>query len=259
MDFRGRVALVTGASSGIGRALALELGRAGARVGLVARRRDRLEEVAEAIGPAALVLDGDVTDDAFCAASVNALVDRFGRLDIAVANAGLSMNARFEDTEPVVFRRLLDVNYFGAVHLARHALPFLERSGGSLVFVSSVVGKRGFPTRSGYAAAKFAVHGLFESLRAEWAHRGVHVGIVCPGFTDTEIRETALGADGRQRSEAGPTTGRVMTSEQAAHGIVRAIARRRREVVLTSAGKAMVMLNRLLPGLADRVAARVVA
>lgn len=259
MKFRDRVVLVTGASSGIGRALALALGASGAQVGLVARRRERLEEVAAEIGPAALVLPGDVTDDGFCASAVAALVARHGRLDVAIANAGLSMNAPFEKTDPDVFRRLLDVNYFGALHAARHALPYLEQSHGSLVFISSVVGKRGFPTRSGYAAAKFAVHGLFESLRAELAGRGVHVGIVCPGFTQTEIRETALGADGRQRSEAGPTTGRVMSSEQAADGILRAIVRRRREVVLTPEGKLMVLLNRLLPGLADRVAARAVA
>ncbi len=259
MEFRDRVVLVTGASSGIGRALALALGKAGAQVGLVARRRERLEEVAATIGPAALVLPGDVTDDDFCAWAVEELVRRHGRVDVAIANAGLSMNAPFEKTDPEVFRRLLDVNYFGALHVARHALRYLEQSRGSLVFISSVVGKRGFPTRSGYAAAKFAVHGLFESLRAELAGRDVHIGIVCPGFTETEIRETALDASGQQRSEAGPTTGRVMSPAQAADGILQAITRRKREVILTPEGKLMVLLNRLMPGLADRVAARAVA
>lgn len=259
MELRDRVVLVTGASSGIGRALALALSREGANVGLVARRRERLEEVAAALATPGIVLAGDVTDDAFCASAVETLAGRFGRLDVAIANAGVSMNAPFEKTDPAVLRRLLDVNYFGAVHLARHALPHLERARGSLVFISSVVGKRGFPTRSGYAAAKFAVQGLFESLRAEWAGRGVHVGIVCPGFTDTEIRATALGADGKQRSEEGPTTGRVMSAQDAADAILRAVVRRRREVVLTGAGRAIVLLNRLFPALADRVAARVVS
>ena len=142
--------------------------------------------------------------------------------------------------------------------MARHALPWLEASRGSLVFVSSVVGKRGFPTRSGYAASKFAVHALFESLRVEWAGRGIHVGLVAPGYTSTGIRESALGEDGKPRREQGRTSGGVMTAEEAAVAILDATSRRRREVVLTAGGKAMVWLNKWLPRVADRVAARVV-
>jgi len=258
---RGRTALVSGASSGIGRALALQLGRAGARVGLVARRAERLEALAREIraaGGESLVLPGDVADAAFCRQAVERVAERFGGLELVVPAAGVSMHASFEASELEVFHRLMDVNYFGSLHFAKFALPHLERSRGSLVFVSSVVGKRGFATRSGYAAAKFALQGLFESLRVEWRPKGVHVGLVCPGYTDTEIRATALGPDGKPTPEAGGTLGTLMSAEAAAAAILRTADRRQRERVLTLGGKLVVWLNRLAPGLVDRVAGRLV-
>ncbi len=127
------------------------------------------------------------------------------------------------------------------------------------MFVSSIVGKRGFGTRSGYAASKFAVHGLFESLRVEWADKGIHVGIVAPGYTDTDIRASALSADGSSHGETGKTVGKVMSASDAAGAIIAAAAKRRREVILTREGRLLVWLDKLLPGLADRIAARVVA
>ncbi len=257
-DFRGRKVLVTGASAGIGRALAVQLGRSGAHVGLVARRRDRLEALAAELGGRSTVLVGDVSDEDFVIAAVAEFAAEAGGIDLVINNAGISMNGLFEHTETAVFRRMMDVNYFGSLFFARHALPHLERSQGGLIFVSSVVGKRGFPTRSGYSASKFAVQALFESLRVEWADKGIHVGIVAPGYTDTEIREVALGPDGKPRQAAGVTSGDVMSAEDAAAAILDVAARRRREVVLTRAGKTMVWINKLAPRLADRIAARVV-
>ncbi len=258
--FDGRVVLVTGASSGIGRALAVSLGRAGAKLGLLARRRERLDALTEELGPGsdALALTCDVTDDEACHRAIERLVERFGGLDLVINNAGVSMNGRFDETRLSVFHHMMNVNYFGSLHIARHAGPHLERSQGGLVFVSSIVGKRGFPTRSGYSASKFAVHALFESLRVEWADKGIHVGIVVPGYTDTEIRRVALGPDGLPREGTGHTSGDVMRAEDVAAAILQAAARRRREVILTRGGKAMVWLNKLAPRLADRVAARVV-
>ncbi len=255
-----QVVLITGASSGIGRALALTLGHAGARLGLLARRRDRLESLADELAAHtdAVVLPCDITDETACQRSVDQLAARYGGIDVVINNAGLSMNALFEDTDTQVFRRLMDVNYFGSLHIARAALPHLERSRGSITFVSSVVGKRGFPTRSGYSASKFAVHALFESLRVEWRHKGIHVGIVAPGYTDTEIREQALDAGGAPRGRVGTTVGGMMSAEQAADAIIRAAVTRRREVVLTGGGKAMVWINKLVPRLADRLAAKVI-
>lgn len=258
--FTGKSVLVTGASAGIGRALALTLGRAGAHVGLVARRADRLRAVVDALGPdaRATILVGDVSDEVFVQEAVTTFVAEAGALDAVVNNAGISMNGLLEETETAVFQRMMDVNYFGSLYVARHAAPHLKRSRGSLMFVSSIVGKRGFATRSGYAASKFAVHALFESLRVEWADTGVHVGIVAPGYTDTEIRQVALGPDGRPTGDVGHTSGDVMTAEDAAEAILRAAARRRREVILTAGGNLMVWLNKLAPHLADRVAAKVV-
>lgn len=259
-SFRDRVVLVTGASAGIGRALGLRLGRAGARVGLLARREGRLHELAEKIGDPQRItlLPGDVSDPDFCAGAVERLVREQGGLDLLINNAGVSMNATFDQADLSVFRRMMEVNYFGALYLTRFALPHLERSSGGVVFISSVVGKRGFATRSGYSAAKFAVQGLFESLRVEWRERGVWVGLVAPGYTESEMREAALGPDGQPRRKTGMTVGRVMSAEDAAEAILEAAARRRREVVLTPEGKLMVWLNKLWPSLADRVAARAV-
>jgi dehydrogenase/reductase SDR family member 7B len=257
-EFEGKVVLLTGASSGIGRAMALQLGELGARVALIARRKEVLEEVAQQMGGNALVLAGDITDDAFCQRAVEQTAAHFGRVDWLFNNAGVSMNAAFCEAELSVFHRMMDVNYFGSLQMARHVHPWLLQSKGGVVFISSVVGKRGFPTRSGYSASKFAVHALFESLRVEWAPQGIHVGLVAPGYTDTEIRTSALGADGKPRKDSGYTTGGVMTADHAATAILRAAASRRREVILTAGGKAMVWLNKLFPSLADRVAASVV-
>jgi NADP-dependent 3-hydroxy acid dehydrogenase YdfG len=258
--FRGKAVLVTGASAGIGRALASKLMRAGAHVGLVARREERLQALVDELGPSAraTILVGDVSDEAFVEQAIAAFAAAAGGVDAVINNAGISMNGLLAETETAVFQRLMDVNYFGSLYFARHALPHLERSRGSLVFVSSIVGKRGFATRSGYAASKFAVHALFESLRVEWADTGIHVGIVAPGYTDTEIRTAALGQDGQPTGDGGHTAGDVMTADEAADAILRATARRRREVILTNGGKLMVWLNKLAPHVADRVAARVV-
>ncbi|MBI2572058.1 MAG: SDR family oxidoreductase [Candidatus Schekmanbacteria bacterium] len=258
--FANKVALVTGASSGIGRELSLRLGRAGARIGLLARSADKLAAARDAIdgGENVLLLPADVADEAACRDAVDRLAATFGGIDLVINNAGLSMYAPFAETETAVFHRLMDVNYFGSLYIAKRAYPHLLRSKGSMVFVSSVVGKRGFPTRSGYSAAKFAVHGLFECLRTEWAATGIHVGIVAPGFTDTGIRAAALSADGTIRGEDSKIRGSAMSAADAAEAILEAAARRRREVVLTPAGTFMVWLNKLLPGLADRLAARAI-
>jgi len=257
VSVHGRRYLVTGASSGIGAALARLLASRGATVGVVARRADRLEALASSFAPGRVVpLPADLTDPE----EARRVVEAFGKdgLHGVVNNAGASMNARFDEAALSVFHDMMAVNYFASLYVARYARPFLERTGGSLVFVSSVVGKRGMPTRSGYSAAKFAVHALFESLRVEWADTGIHVGIVAPGYVDTDIRQHALGADGQARGDAGFTAGRVMTAEQAAAAIFDTMVRRKREVILTPGGKAMVWLNHFAPHLADRLAARVV-
>ena len=254
--FRGKTALITGASSGIGRATALALGRAGARVAILARRADKLEALRDELGPQVptLPLVVDVTEADACRDAVARVAETWGGLDLLINNAGISMNARFDDADLGVFHQMMDVNYFGSLYMARFAQPWLARSRGHVIFVTSVVGKRGFPTRSGYSAAKFAVHGLFETLRVEWADTGIHVGLVAPGYVDTNIREKALGEAGTPREKKGFTRGHVMTAEECAEEILTAARRRQRERVLSAGGRFMVALNHLLPGVADRIA-----
>jgi len=187
--FRNRAVLVTGASQGIGREIALQLARHGARVGLMARSRSDLEATAAACrteGAQALILPGDVGSETDCAAAVRSTCADFGSLDMLIANAGISMLSAFEDLDELEpLERVMRVNYFGAVYCTRHALPHLIASRGRIVAVSSLSGLTGVPTRTGYAASKHAMRGFFDSLRIELRRHGVSVTVAYPGFVDT--------------------------------------------------------------------------
>lgn len=250
----GQVALITGASSGIGAALTRQFAAQGVHTVVVARRSQRLHALARELGPTCVPVIGDVSDPDTSRDAVETALRLHGRLDHVIANAGISMNARFADADPVVFERLMAVNFFGTVHLLRAALPALHASAGTFTIVSSVAGKRGLPTRSGYAASKFALQGLFESVRSELDESGVHLGMVCPGYTETDIRTVALGPDGKPRGETGVTSGSVMSADTAARHILTAVRTRRRELVLTPGGRLLVSLNKWAPGLVDRLA-----
>jgi NAD(P)-dependent dehydrogenase (short-subunit alcohol dehydrogenase family) len=261
--FRGNVVAITGASSGIGRELALQLAVRGARLALGARDGTRLVAVAEECaerGGEALAIPTDVSVEASCRAFVGAAVARFGRLDTLVNNAGIGMWARVDElTDASVFERLMRVNYLGSVWCTYYALPQLKQSRGRIVAVSSLTGKTGVPTRSGYAASKHAMHGFFDSLRIELAGSGVSVTIVCPGFVATEIRSRNLGPDGRPLGTSPVREAEVMTAAECAGRIARAAERREREVVMTARGRAGSWLKLVAPALLDRLAARAIA
>ena len=253
--------IITGASEGIGRALAEALARRGEQVVLAARSADRLDEVAracESLGGRALAVPTDVTDPAQCAALVARTLERFGSLDRVVHNAGLTMWARFDEiTDLTLFERLMRVNYLGAVYLTHHALPHLKKSRGLLVAVSSLTGKTGTPTRTGYAASKHAMQGFFDSLRVELRGSGVGVLVVSPGFVATDIRAHALGPDGQPRQESLRDEGQgTMSLDECTAILLDAIDHRSRDVVMTRAGRAAPWLKLLAPGLLDRLAAR---
>ena len=259
---RDAVVLVTGGSAGIGEALALRLADRGARLALAARGADALDAVAEACrqrGAEALAVPTDVADEAACRAFVAAAVDRWGRVDVLVNNAGISMWARFDEMDSLEpLRQIMRVNYFGAVYSTHAALPHLKESRGRLVNVSSLTGKTGVPTRTGYAASKHAMAGFFDSLRIELRDTGVTVTTAFPGFVATGVRRHAYGADGAPLGESPVQEDAVMTADDCARIIIDAADRRTREVVMTARGKVGQWVKLVAPGLVDRLAARAI-
>ena len=255
----GKVALVTGASAGIGAALARELARDGADLVLAARREDRLRDLAreiEAMGRRAVVVACDVSRDGELERAVAAAVERFGRLDIAVANAGFGVAGRLAELGLDDFRRQLETNVFGVLRTVYAALPELKKTRGQVVIIGSVAGHVPTPGTSAYATSKFAVRGLAESIHDELAADGVSVTLVSPGFVESEIRR--VDNRGMLHEEApDPIPGWLrMPTDRAARTIARAIRRRRREVIVTAHGKALVWLYRHAPWLIEFVVAR---
>jgi short-subunit dehydrogenase len=256
--FTQQAVIVTGASSGIGEALALRLAAEGAWLGLAARRADRLEAVAEACrqrGGRAIAIPTDVTNEGACRALVERTQCEYGRLDMLVNNAGLSVVAMFSELHDLeLFRRVMDVNFYGPLYCTYHALPHLMESRGRLVNVSSLGGKLAIPYNSCYVASKFALGGLSDSIRLELADSGVSVTVICPYWVVTEFHENYLDRDGRPKGPAGRKlyTKRTMTADQCARITLEA-ARRRRRQVLMAPGQPAIWLQALAPGLADRV------
>src|SRR5206468_8548115 len=227
--------LITEASSGIGRAAALRLAGHGARIVLASRTPAHLEEVAGAIaakGGQALAVATDVTDAGQCQRAVAAAVEHFGGLDILICSAGLSLRGYFEGTALEVLERVMRVNFFGTLYCTHFALPHVKARRGSLVAISSLTGKRGIPSYALYGASKFAVQGLYESLRLELARDGVHVGVLAPAYVDTPLREHVLGPDGKPWLDAPPPPFRIWPVEQCVDRLVRLIVRRRAEGLL---------------------------
>jgi short-subunit dehydrogenase len=252
-----RVIAITGASAGIGRATALRLARDGARLVVCARRADRLDAVAAEItaaGGEALPIVADVTRGDEMQRLVDDAVARFGRLDVMMCNAGFGIAGPIDDITPEQMQKLMDVNYTGTYHATRAALPvFRRQQAGHLIFVSSIVGKRGVPYMGAYAATKFAQVGLAECLRAEVAGSGIHVTTVYPVSTETEFFDVMSRETGTEVTRAfGPR----QSVDAVADAIARAIERPVPEVYPYSRARALVWLNAVAPGLCDRVVKR---
>lgn len=254
-DLRGAVVIVTGASSGIGAATALACGREGMRVALAARRKDRLERVAEdvrAAGGEPRVVPTDVADEAAVRALVEGSVAAWGRLDVLINNAGIGLLARVGETGAAEFDQLMRVNFLGAVYGVLAALPHMRRRrSGHIVNVASAVGKRASPFRAAYVASKFALVGFSEALRMELRGEGIHVTCVCPIGTATEFHEVEtnrLGVPGR----GGP----IQSAEHVARSIVRALRRPRAEIHPYPPARLLFLANDVAPGLVDRLLLR---
>lgn len=233
--FTGKVVWITGASSGIGEALAFELARRGAVLVLSARREPKLEAVRDRCERPDdhLVLPLDLTKTETLAAATERVLDRFGRIDILVNNGGISQRGTVVETDIDVDRRIMEVNYMGTVALTKAVLPsMLERRDGQIVTISSLMGKIGTPLRSAYAASKHALHGFFDCLRAEVHDRGVHVLVISPGYVRTEITKNALTGDGSTFDQMGDAQSKAMTAEAFAIRAATAIARDREEVMI---------------------------
>lgn len=259
MDFQSRRVWITGASSGIGEALAYAFHNAGANLILSARRQDELNRVQAQCGgePATRTLPMDVSDWQDLSSKPRDALAMFGGIDILVLNAGISQRSLARNTEESVYRRLMDVNFFGPEALTRAVLPsMLEHRSGHFVVISSVAGRFGVPLRSGYSATKFALHGFYEALRAEEGKNGIRVTMVCPGFVRTGISVSALKGDGNKHAKMDPELAQGMPPEECARQILNAIARGKKEVVIAAPReKMLVYLKRFAPGLLARMVA----
>ena len=260
--FAGRTVLITGASEGIGRALALALAAPGVRLALNARNAARLTEAGDecaARGAQVLTLAADVSRQSECSQLVAGAVAHFGALDVLVNNAGITMWSRFDAISDLgVFERLLAVNYLGAVYATAAALPHLKAARGLIVAVASIAGLTGVPERTAYAASKHAMVGFFESLRIELAGSGVDVTLVAPDFVRSALHRRALGPDGTPLGASPMQESRIMTAEECARRIVAAMRRRQRLLITSARGRLSRWARLAAPSLIDALAARAI-
>lgn len=254
MIFKQKVIIITGASSGIGKALAVQALEQGAMVAVCARNLQKLEEVYRDFDQNSLLLvQADVSKKEDCSQFVAAVIEKWQRIDWLINNAGISMRALFAETELSVIESLMDINFWGTVYMTKFALPEITRSKGGIVGISSIAGYRGLPGRAGYSASKFAMQGFLETLRTELLYTGVHVMWAAPGFTSSNIRNTALAADGNSQKETPLAEDKLMSAETCAKIIVEGMKKRKRTLVLTAQGKATVWINKLFPGWMDKM------
>lgn len=256
MSLKNKTVVITGASSGIGKALAQEMAQRGANVVLAARQYVTLCEITASLekeyGIKALAIQADVSKEEDCETLIKQTILTFGKLDVLINNAGLSMRALFKDLDLSVLKNLMDVNFWGTVYCTKYALPEILKTTGSIVAVSSIAGYRGLPGRTGYSSSKFAMNGFMESLRTELLKTGVHVMVACPGFTTSNIRVAALSQDGTAHGETSMAEEKMMTAEEVAQRICDGIEQKKRTLIMTRQGKLAVWVNKLFPAFADK-------
>jgi len=247
---KNKVVIITGASSGIGRACAMDYASKGNKVIIAARNASKLNAVADEIkvvNEQVLAVQCDVSIQKDCEKLINETILKFGKIDVLINNAGISMRAIFNDLEIDVIKKVMDINFWGTVYCTKYALPHLLKSKGSVVGVSSIAGYIGLPARTGYSASKYAMQGFLDALRTENLKTGLHVMIACPGFTASNIRNSALSADGSSQGETPRDESKMMTAEEVAAHIINGIVKRKRTLILTSEGKLGVLLNKFFP------------
>lgn len=260
--FHDQAVIITGASAGIGRALAVQLAGQGAKIVLAARRAGLLEQAAEACrlaGGEVLTVPTDVANEAQCRALVEKTIETFGRLDMLIANAGMAASALFDDFPDLnLFKHTVEVNFYGAVYCTYHALPYLKKTHGRIVAVSSVGGKAAIPYNTPYCASKYALHGFYDSLRMELYQHDVSCTVICPWWVATEFHESQLNKEGVPRGSRGRAyyTKNTMTADQCAKIVLKAAYKRRREVLM-GPGTLATWLKVIAPGFLDWLAVKV--
>ncbi len=254
--------IVTGASSGIGLATSIELIKQGALLAMAARRLDVMTDAlnnADIPMEKCLLIQADVTEEEDCKRIIAETIKQWGKIDVLINNAGISMRALFADLDLNVMKEVMDVNFWGTVYCTKYALPHIMKSDGTIVGVSSIAGYKGLPARTAYSASKFAMQGFLDSLRIELLKTKVHVMIICPGYTESNIRKQALNAEGKAQGESPLAEANLMSAEEVAKELIAGITKRRREIILTSQGKNIVRLNKFFPAWMDKMVYKVVS
>ncbi len=259
-----KVVLITGASSGIGLALSWVAAKNNCNLMLTGRNQDALNNLKIEIhnrfpNSQVQILAGDISNEPFCHDLIKNCIQHFNKIDVLINNAGMSMRGLLNDTDLSVLKRLMDVNFWGAVYLTKYALPYLLQSQGSVIGVSSIAGFKGLPARTGYSSSKFALQGFLESLRNENHKTGLHVLIACPGYTESNIRKTALNANGEIQGETPLNESKLMSAEEVAEKIWQAYEKKSWYIIMTLQGKLAVWINKLWPRLADWLTYRVIS
>ena len=253
--FQNKVIVITGASSGIGLATALEALSQNAKVVFAARNLDAVEKLLQQKNIAAenyLLVKTDVALENDCKNLIEKTVLKFQKIDVLINNAGISMRASFADLDLAVLKKLMDINYWGTVYCCKYALPFLIKSKGAIAGISSVAGFKGLPGRTGYSSSKFAMNGFLETLRLEMMEKEVSVSIICPGYTASNIRNTALNNEGKSQNESPLDESKLMSAEAVAHEILKAIEHKNNFVILTFLGKITFWLNKFFQKFNDK-------
>ena len=256
MKLKDKVVIVTGATSGIGEACAQVFGKEGAKVVVTGRSQSKLDMTLEKLaadGIEAIGILADAASESDNEKIAKETLRHFGKIDILINNAGISMRALFEDLDLEVFRKVMDTNFWGTVYATKFCLPEILKTKGSIIGVSSINGYRGTPARTAYTASKYAMNGFFESLRTEVMKRGVHVLVASPGFTSSNIRNNALTADGSVQGESPREEAKMMSAQEVAIEMLKAVLKRKRDLVLTGQGKLAVFLNKWIPGIMDGI------
>ncbi len=259
---KDKVIIITGGSSGIGKAMAEVFGARGSKILITGRNTEELNKTVAELKAKNIDVHGfqaDVSVEQDNKQMAEEAIKKFGRIDVLINNAGITMRALFDEVNLDVVKKVMDINFYGVLYATKYSLPEILKNKGSVVGISSIAGYRGLPGRTGYSASKFALNGFLEVLRTEMLKKDVHVLTACPGFTASNIRKRALSKDGTLQGESPRDENSMMSAEEVAKRIYEATLRRKKILILTTQGKLTVFLNKFFPGLTDKLVYNVMA